>query len=76
MTVKRIRLQLPTVPNVVRYDLPVKTDEPKPSIDVADMTDDELTALGQWWTAELIRHAKHRRETQRNLAKVDNTLRS
>lgn len=50
------------LPNFLKYSSPLddKKDEAK-SVDVAELDDNDLQNIGEFWTAKLIEHAKQRR---------------
>lgn len=56
ITVKAV-VKVPSVPNFLRIDGGSESD----AIDVADVTDDELRAIGRLWIDELLANAAKRR---------------
>ncbi len=52
-----LRANLPNLPNFIRFG----SGEAAGACDVAELTDDELQAIGEAWTRALIEHAQKRR---------------
>ncbi len=52
-----VTVNLPMLPNFIRWG----SGSAVTSCDVADLTDDQLTALGAAWTEALLKHAQKRR---------------
>lgn len=60
-----VGLSLPMLPNFVRPLFRSRDDSEPMLLDVADLTDEELRALGNEWTEALIAHANRRRRSIR-----------
>lgn len=52
---KQVRIKVPSTPNFIL------SDELKQPIPIGDFTDQELRAIGEQWTADLIKKARARR---------------
>lgn len=63
MPLVKVQFSLPVLPNYLRLVRPVDSGWSWSStgIDVADVSDEELRAIGKEWTEALIAHARRRR---------------
>lgn len=66
MEIKR-KLKLPSLPNFLRFESQREDGE---SVDVADLTDEQLRELGTEWQTALVRHAQARRHNRKMLDRI------